>query len=51
VDNSNLEALGWVPEHSWLEALAATVAWHREHLDYWDDMAEALQPHYPEALE
>jgi dTDP-glucose 4,6-dehydratase len=35
VDCSKLAALGWTPAHSFADALAATVAWYREHEAWW----------------
>ena len=35
VDWGRLRALGWQPEHRFDAALAATVAWYREHPDWW----------------
>jgi dTDP-glucose 4,6-dehydratase len=35
LDQSKLRALGWRPVHAFDEALAATVAWYREHGAWW----------------
>jgi dTDP-glucose 4,6-dehydratase len=35
VDCTKLTALGWMPAHSFADALAATVAWYREHEAWW----------------
>ena len=35
VDCAKLTALGWTPAHSFADALAATVAWYREHEAWW----------------
>jgi dTDP-glucose 4,6-dehydratase len=35
VDCSKLHRLGWQPRHAFDDALAATVAWYREHPDWW----------------
>jgi dTDP-glucose 4,6-dehydratase len=38
VDSSKIRSLGWHPEHSFPEALAATVAWYRDHVDWWEPL-------------
>jgi dTDP-glucose 4,6-dehydratase len=35
VDSSRVQALGWQPARQWAEALAETVAWYREHPEWW----------------
>jgi len=35
LDSAKLRALGWRPAHGFDEALAATVAWYREHEAWW----------------
>jgi len=35
VDTSKVRALGWKPEHSFDEALDATIAWYRAREDWW----------------
>ena len=35
LDSSKVRALGWAPRHRFDEALAATVAWYREHEAWW----------------
>ncbi len=35
LDSSKLRTLGWRPAHSFDDALAATVAWYREHEAWW----------------
>jgi dTDP-glucose 4,6-dehydratase len=35
VDSTKMRALGWAPRHAFGEALAATVAWYREHEAWW----------------
>jgi dTDP-glucose 4,6-dehydratase len=35
LDSSKVRALGWAPRHRFDEALAATVAWYREHEGWW----------------
>lgn len=35
VDSSRVRGLGWQPERRWAEALAETVAWYREHPEWW----------------
>ena len=48
VDASKLRReLGWVPEHTdFSEGLAATVAWYREHEDWWRPNNEATEAKY-----
>ena len=48
VDASKLRCeLGWVPEHTdFFEGLAATVAWYREHEDWWRPAKEATEAKY-----
>jgi dTDP-glucose 4,6-dehydratase len=35
LDSAKVRALGWTPRHAFGEALAATVAWYREHPSWW----------------
>ena len=35
VDSSHVRGLGWRPARRWAEALAETVAWYREHPEWW----------------
>jgi len=35
VDCAKLRALGWAPRHAFADALAATVAWYRDHEAWW----------------
>jgi dTDP-glucose 4,6-dehydratase len=35
VDSSRVRGLGWQPARRWAEALAETVAWYREHPEWW----------------
>ncbi|HXG15309.1 MAG TPA: dTDP-glucose 4,6-dehydratase [Calidithermus sp.] len=35
LDSSKVRALGWAPRHRFDDALAATVAWYREHEAWW----------------
>ncbi len=35
VDSAKLRALGWAPEVSFEQGLAETIAWYREHEDWW----------------
>lgn len=38
VDTSKVRALGWRPEHQFPAALAETVAWYRENVDWWEPL-------------
>ena len=40
VDTSKVRALGWEPAHGFDEALDATIAWYREHEDWWRPLKE-----------
>ncbi|EDQ88532.1 uncharacterized protein MONBRDRAFT_9076 [Monosiga brevicollis MX1] len=51
VANENLLQLGWAPGTSWRDGLRSTIAWQREHPDYWPDLEAALEPHYPTPAE
>jgi dTDP-glucose 4,6-dehydratase len=35
LDSTKVRGLGWAPRHAFGEALAATVAWYRERVDWW----------------
>jgi dTDP-glucose 4,6-dehydratase len=41
VDTAKVRALGWKPEHSFDDALAATIAWYRERQDWWRPLKQA----------
>jgi dTDP-glucose 4,6-dehydratase len=41
VDTSKLRALGWRPEHTFEEALDATVAWYRANQAWWRPLKDA----------
>lgn len=45
MDNSKLAELDWAPGWTWKDGLAATVAWYREHPDYWQHERAALAEH------
>jgi dTDP-glucose 4,6-dehydratase len=36
LDASKLRATGWAPRWTFTEGLAATIAWYREHRDWWE---------------
>jgi dTDP-glucose 4,6-dehydratase len=36
IDSTKLSALGWTPKHSFDSGLAETVAWYRDHRDWWE---------------
>ena len=38
VDTARIRSLGWAPTRDLDEGLAATVAWYRDHLDWWDPL-------------
>lgn len=38
VDSTRLRDLGWQPRHGFRQALERTVAWYREHRDWWEDL-------------
>jgi dTDP-glucose 4,6-dehydratase len=40
VDTAKVRALGWKPEHSFDDALEATIAWYREREDWWRPLKE-----------
>ena len=41
VDTTRIRELGWKPEHSFPDALDATIAWYRAHEDWWRPLKEA----------
>ncbi len=41
VDSAKVRALGWKPEHSFDDALDATIAWYRECEDWWRPLKQA----------
>jgi dTDP-glucose 4,6-dehydratase len=41
VDTTKIRALGWTPDHSFDEALDATVDWYRTHQDWWRPLKSA----------
>jgi dTDP-glucose 4,6-dehydratase len=36
IDSTKLSGLGWAPKHTFESGLAETVAWYREHRDWWE---------------
>ncbi len=40
VDTTRIRELGWRPEHTFDEALDATIAWYREHEEWWRPLKE-----------
>jgi dTDP-glucose 4,6-dehydratase len=38
IDSTKVRALGWVPEHEYRDALAATVAWYRNNRWWWEPL-------------
>lgn len=40
VDTTKVRQLGWKPEHSFDDALAATIAWYRRREDWWRPLKE-----------
>ncbi len=41
VDSSKVRALGWEPRHPFEQRLAETVAWYRDHEDWWRPLKQA----------
>jgi len=41
VDSSKIRTLGWKPQHSFTEALDATIAWYRDNEWWWRPLKEA----------
>jgi dTDP-glucose 4,6-dehydratase len=38
ITTDKIDALGWAPSHSLDDALEATVAWYRDHRDWWEPL-------------
>jgi dTDP-glucose 4,6-dehydratase len=38
IDSGKVLALGWRPRHPFAEALATTVAWYRDHREWWETL-------------
>jgi len=43
VNTGRIRSLGWAPTHNLDEGLAATVAWYRDHPDWWEPLLEEHQ--------
>jgi dTDP-glucose 4,6-dehydratase len=41
VDTTRIRELGWAPQHSFEDALDATIAWYREHEGWWRPLKES----------
>jgi dTDP-glucose 4,6-dehydratase len=41
VDSTRIRELGWAPQHSFEDALDATIDWYRENEDWWRPLKEA----------
>ena len=49
IDSTRLRSeLGWAPEHTARDGLAATVQWYREHEDWWRPHKDATERRYAE---
>jgi dTDP-glucose 4,6-dehydratase len=46
LDASKLRAAGWVPRWSFADGLAATIAWYREHRDWWEGVKSGAYREY-----
>lgn len=46
VDTTRIEALGWRPRHTLEQTVAATVAWYRDHADWWSPLLPAAEALY-----
>jgi dTDP-glucose 4,6-dehydratase len=40
IDISKVRELGWAPEHAFRDALEATVAWYRDHREWWEPLEQ-----------
>jgi dTDP-glucose 4,6-dehydratase len=49
LDTTRLRALGWAPRRSLEEALEDTVAWYRDHRDWWEPIKSGAYRAYYEA--
>jgi dTDP-glucose 4,6-dehydratase len=48
LDTSRLRRLGWKPETAFADGLAETVAWYREHRDWWEQIKSGEYREYYE---
>jgi dTDP-glucose 4,6-dehydratase len=48
LDDTKLRGLGWSPEHSFEEGLAATVEWYRESRGWWEPLKSGEYREYYE---
>ena len=48
LDSSKIAALGWRPERAFEDGLAETVAWYREHRDWWQPLKSGEYRQYYE---
>ena len=46
IDCRKIRALGWQPRHEFAEALAATIAWYREHREWWEPLKSGAYRDY-----
>jgi dTDP-glucose 4,6-dehydratase len=44
------DELGWRPRHTFPEGLARTIAWYREHHQWWQDIRSGAYRHYYERM-
>jgi dTDP-glucose 4,6-dehydratase len=49
VDSTRISALGWVPRSNFEDRIAETVAWYREHRDWWEPIKSGEYRAYYEA--